>query len=158
MYSNPVETQLEVFSTLLDNLKNTEYGKEHKASAINNVSEFKQTFPIVDYEQLFPHIDKMMKGEENILWPGKVHWFAKSSGTTNDRSKYIPITDDNLFENHVAASWDAMSILYSNRPDARIFDRKNLIMGGSLTHMKDKLVIGDVSAILLNRMPAVGRP
>jgi GH3 auxin-responsive promoter len=158
MYSNPVETQLEVFNKLLENLKNTSYGQEHKVGVANNIADFKQAFPIVDYEQLFPYIDKMMKGEENVLWPGKVHWFAKSSGTTNDRSKYIPITDDNLFENHVAASWDAMSILYSNRPDARIFDKKNLIMGGSLTHMKDKLVIGDVSAILLHRMPAVGRP
>ncbi len=158
MYQTPYELQNEVFVSLISSLKETEYGKEHHADQIRNLIDFKKNIPLTEYEYLFPYIDRMMKGEENILWPGKVVWFAKSSGTTNDKSKFIPITDEVLFDNHVAASWDAMSILYSNRPDARIFDGKNLIMGGSLVTVNDHLIIGDVSAILLNRMPIVGRP
>ncbi|MBK9735133.1 MAG: GH3 auxin-responsive promoter family protein [Saprospiraceae bacterium] len=158
IYTEPVDLQNEVFKELIINLKQTEYGKIYGAHSILTVKDFKNKLPLVNYENIFPLIERMMAGEENVLWPGKVNWFAKSSGTTNDRSKYIPITDDNLFENHVAASWDAMSILYSNQPDAKIFDKKNLIMGGSLCHVGDKLITGDVSAILLDRMPAVGRP
>ena len=158
MYRNPTEVQNEVFQSLISKLKLTEYGKSYGINNVKSIPDFKKALPLVYYENLYPNIQKMMEGGEDILWPGKVQWFAKSSGTTNDKSKYIPITDDNLFDNHVAASWDAMSILYDNRPDARIFDRKNLIMGGSLTHINDKLITGDVSAILLDRMPAVGRP
>lgn len=158
MYENPNELQAEVFQDLLSNLKNTRYGKDHQAEKIKTADDFKKYLPVTEYENLFPYIDRMMQGKEDELWPGNVKWFAKSSGTTNDKSKYIPITDQNLFDNHVAASWDAMSILYRNRPDARVFDGKNLIMGGSLTPKSNDVVIGDVSAILLNRMPAVGRP
>jgi hypothetical protein len=158
MYHTPFDVQNEVFFNLLAKLKETEYGRKHTASAIINQDDYKKHLPLTNYEGVFPYIDRMMKGEENILWPGKVIWFAKSSGTTNDKSKYIPITDDNLFNNHVAASWDAISILYANRSDARIFDGKNLIMGGSVVTINDQLITGDVSAILLSRMPAVGRP
>ncbi|MBC7884611.1 MAG: GH3 auxin-responsive promoter family protein [Saprospiraceae bacterium] len=158
IYANPLEMQEEVFINLTDKLQYTEYGKKYSKKAISSISEFKKAYPIVNYECIFPFIDKMIRGEENILWPGKVQWFAKSSGTTNDRSKYIPITDDNLFENHVASSWDAMSIIYNNQPDAKIFEKKNLLMGGSLSHINENLIVGDVSAILLSRMPAIGRP
>ncbi len=158
MLHAPHDLQNEVFFDLLARLKNTNYGKKYSVSNVKNLQDFKKAFPVTDYEHLFPYIDKMMQGESDILWPGKTTWFAKSSGTTNDKSKFIPITDDNLFDNHVAASWDAMAVLYGNRMDARIFEGKNLIMGGSLRSIDDNLTIGDVSAILLNRMPAVGRP
>ncbi|MBK8626745.1 MAG: GH3 auxin-responsive promoter family protein [Saprospiraceae bacterium] len=158
MYNAPHDMQNEVFHALLSKLKTTEYGKKHQANLIRNPDDFKNIIPITDYESLFPYINRMMEGETDILWPGKVQWFAKSSGTTNDKSKYIPISEDNLFDNHVAASWDAMAVLYSNRPDARIFDGKNLIMGGSLKQWNKDVTVGDVSAILLHRMPSVGRP
>lgn len=158
MFYTPYDLQHEVFNALVNKLKNTEYGRDHKAHLIRNIEDFKQNLPITDYETLFPYIDKMMDGASDILWPGKVLWFAKSSGTTNDKSKYIPITEENLFDNHVEASWDAMAILYGNRPDARIFDGKNLIMGGSLKSWNKDVTVGDVSAILLHRMPSVGRP
>ncbi len=158
MYINPLQIQEDVRNALVEKLKLTVYGQDHNVKYVETLNDFKQALPIVEYEYLFPYIDKMMHGAEDQLWPGKVSWFAKSSGTTNDRSKYIPVTDDNLYENHVAGSWDAMSILYSNRPDARVFDAKNLVMGGSLTQFSDKVTTGDISAILLNRMPAVGRP
>ncbi|MBK8886613.1 MAG: GH3 auxin-responsive promoter family protein [Saprospiraceae bacterium] len=108
----------------MSSIKNTNYGKKYNVSNVKNLQDFKKAFPVTDYEHLFPYIDKMMQGESDILWPGKTTWFAKSSGTTNDKSKFIPITDDNLFDNHVAASWDAMAVLYGNRMDARIFEGK----------------------------------
>ena len=158
MYSDPFELQTGVFQSLLNNLQQTEYGKIYSSSEIKNPAQFRKKIPLVQYEDIFPYIEKMMQGGQDILWPGKVKWFAKSSGTTNDKSKFIPISDDNLFENHVAASWDAMSILYNNRTDARIFDGKNLLMGGSINYVNDQLITGDVSAILLSRMPSIGKP
>ena len=157
MYDDPHGLQKEVFLSLAERLKKTKYGSLYAKNGVRTADEFRHTFPIVRYEDVFPYIDRMMKGEEDVLWPGKVTWFAKSSGTTNDKSKFIPITDENLFDNHVAASWDAMCILYANRPEARIFEGKNLIMGGSLSETGG-VTIGDVSAILLSRMPLVGRP
>lgn len=158
MYQAPSDLQHEVFNNLLGKLKNTTYGRHHGAGSIKSISDFKKQIPLTDYETLFPYIDQMMKGSADVLWPGKTTCFAKSSGTTNDKSKYIPITEENFFDNHVTASWDAMAVLYGNRADARIFDGKNLIMGGSLKTISDQLTIGDVSAILLNKMPAIGRP
>jgi GH3 auxin-responsive promoter len=142
----------------LHELRKTDYGYRYKTAKVRNPEEFADACPVIDYETIRDDIQKMMNGGENILWPGKVYWYAKSSGTTSDRSKFIPISDEILFENHVASSWDAMSILYSNRPEARNFDGKNLLMGGSLCPYSDKVMTGDVSAILLNRMPALGRP
>jgi GH3 auxin-responsive promoter len=158
MYQQPLQVQQEVFDHLLWPLKNTKYGAQNGANKIKTIDDFKQSVPLISYEDIYPFIMKMIDGEENILWPGKVTSFAKSSGTTNDKSKFIPITEANIFDNHVAASWDAMAILYKNRPDAKIFDKKNLIMGGSLTYESGSIIKGDVSAILLDRMPAVGRP
>ncbi len=157
-YTEPFLLQEEVLKDLVTQLRKTEYGKKYNAEHILNEKTFKENLPITAYEDLLPYIQKMMEGASNVLWPGKTKWYAKSSGTTNDKSKYIPITDDNLDDNHVTAGWDAMTILYNNRPDATIFDGKNLIMGGSLMQMESGITIGDVSAILLHRMPAVGRP
>lgn len=158
MYETPVELQEEILTQLIDKFKNTQYATDYGLSAIKSRFDYRNEVPQVQYEELAPYVQKAMEGAENQLYPGKVSWFAKSSGTTNDRSKYIPITEDILFENHVAASWDAMSILYSNRPDAKNFEGKNLIMGGSLKQEKGNIITGDVSAILLNNMPKVGRP
>lgn len=158
MCTTPYELQKDILRELIQALKQTQYGKDIDAVGIDNIAAFRKRVPLTRYEDLFPYIEKMMSGEMDQLYPGQVNWFAKSSGTTNDKSKYIPITDDNLFDNHVAASWDAMSILYKNRKDSRNFEGKNLIMGGSLTHLNETITVGDVSAILLNRMPMVGRP
>ena len=158
MVTSPFELQNGILTDLLSKLKQTQYGLDHGAGGMDSIKDFRKRMPLVHYEELFPYIDKMMQGEANQLYPGNVYWFAKSSGTTNDKSKYIPITDDNLFDNHVAASWDAMCLLYKNRPDARNFEGKNLVMGGSLSSFNSSVTVGDVSAILLNRMPMVGKP
>lgn len=158
MFTDPFELQAQVLDNLTEQLKKTTYGKKYHAADIQGEDTFKRSLPLTEYEDLYPYIQSMMEGEAHVLWPGKTMWYAKSSGTTNDRSKFIPITDDNLHENHVTAGWDAMTILYNNRSDARIFEGKNLIMGGSLSPGQNGIMTGDVSAILLDRLPAVGRP
>ncbi|MFZ1705628.1 MAG: GH3 auxin-responsive promoter family protein [Saprospiraceae bacterium] len=160
MYMEPKTMQIDQLSMLLENLNETHYKLMFSGSKIKNYDDFKKTIPIVEYEDIQPLIHRVMMGEDSILWPGKTEYFAKSSGTTNDRSKYIPITDHNLFENHITSSWDAMSILYSLLPEARIFEGKTLLMSGSLSPFKDNpaVTVGDVSAILLSKIPMVGRP
>lgn len=160
MYLDPVSVQADQFASLLENLKSTHYGLAHGANAVKTYDDFRKALPIVEYEDIYPFIRKSMMGEDSILWPGKTMHFAKSSGTTNDRSKFIPITEHNLFENHITSSWDAMSILYSIQPDARIFEGKTLLIGGSLSTFPENpaVTIGDVSAILMSNMPMVARP
>lgn len=154
------ETQTQLLQKLLNKANKTEYGKTYGFESIKSYQRYTDCTPVVEYEALFPYIDRMMKGEEDILWPGKVVWYAKSSGTTNDKSKYIPITDDFLKNNLIASSWDTTGIVYSLRPDIGIFAHKNLMMGGALSKYEHnpEVTIGDVSAIMLHRMPNVGRP
>ncbi len=160
MRNAPAEVQYNTFTSLLSRAKNTEYGKKYGFSGITDHASYSENVPIVDYEDLKPYITRMMDGIENVLWPGQVKWYAKSSGTTNDRSKYIPVSEDSLYKNNVAASWDTMSITYHEDPESEIFQKKSLIMGGALNPWENNpdVTIGDISAILLHRMPAVGRP
>ena len=157
---NAKDCQQKVLNTLLTKAADTAYGKEHGFAEIGSYHQYKSKVPIVEYEELYPYISRMMYGESNVLWPGKVNWYAKSSGTTNDKSKYIPITDDFLNSNLIASSWDTTSIMYHLRPDIGLFAHKNLMMGGSLSKFagNPEVVTGDVSAIMLHRMPAIGRP
>lgn len=157
---DPVLIQNQILKSLLKRASNTEYGLAYNFKDISDAHSFSKMVPITDYEDLKPRIYRMMDGESNVLWKGKVNWYAKSSGTTSDRSKYIPVTNDFFYKNNVAASWDTMSITYNDDPDCAIFWKKSLIMGGSLSKWKhnDKVKVGDISAILLHRMPAIGRP
>lgn len=158
--NNPLSVQNNILTSLLQRASQTEYGKAHNFANISDPGVFSEALPITDYEDLKPLIYRMMDGESDVLWKGNVNWFAKSSGTTSDRSKYIPVTNDFLYKNNVAASWDTMAITYNEDPNCEIFRKKSLIMGGSLSKWKhnDKVNVGDISAILLHKMPAVGRP
>ena len=91
MYQDPFGLQYEVFQSLLNNLHQTEYGKKYHSSDIKTPDQFRKRLPLIEYEDIFPFIEKMMQGGHDILWPGKVKCYAKSSGTTNDKSKFIPI-------------------------------------------------------------------
>lgn len=157
---DPYVVQSQVLKSLLARASQTEYGIEYRFSRIKTVEDFSKALPLTDYEDLKPKIYTMMDGKPDVLWKGKVNWYAKSSGTTSDRSKYIPVSDDFLYKNNVASSWDTMSITYHEDPDCQIFWKKSLIMGGSLDKWKhnEKVKVGDISAILLHRMPAIGRP
>jgi len=158
MYSQSPDLQAQLWAKQWPELYKTSYRPQFTKLGTLSIQDYKQAFPIIQYEDIADHILMMMDGKESVLWPGKISWYAKSSGTTNDKSKYIPITDTNLFDNHVTSSWDAMAIVYAHTPDSRIFDKKNILMGGSLVPNTGSIYVGDISAVLLNRMPAVGRP
>jgi hypothetical protein len=160
MMRYPIETQEKIFKQLILKAKHTEWGKKYHYQEIKNVFQFAERLPIVNYDDVKLDILRMMYGERDVLWPGRVRWFSKSSGTTNDRSKFIPVSDENLDRCHLRGSWDAMTFLYNQRPDARIFELKTLIMAGSLQRFQhySSTRIGDVSAIMVSRMPRMGIP
>ncbi len=145
---------------LLRRARDTEFGRTHGFKKISGQRALAEQVPVQNYETLKGHIKRMMHGEENVLWPGRVKWFAKSSGTTSDRSKFIPVSRENLWRCHAKGSWEALALLYDMIPDASIFYRKNLIMGGSLSRYDafPQTTYGDVSAIMIRNMPLVGRP
>lgn len=156
---NPVKTQEDVLHQLIQASRDTDWGKRHGYKHIRNSADFAAQVPIQDYESLKPFIQRMMYGEKDVLWNGQVQWYSKSSGTTNDKSKFIPVSRTNLNKCHIKGSWHTMMWFYHNRPDARQFEMKTLIMGGSLESFKPypKTLIGDVSAIMIHNMPTIGR-
>lgn len=160
MYASPGAVQDAVLKGLLAKGGQTEYGKQYCLDQVAGPSDLGKALPLQDYEDVKPYIYRMMDGARDVLWPGEVLWYSKSSGTTSERSKYLPVTDDVLYRNNVASSWDTMALTYHDDPESQIFWKKSLVMGGSLERWKHnpKVTVGDVSAILLHRMPAVGRP
>ncbi len=156
---NPVQTQNQVLRELIQGARDTDWGKRHGYRSIRTPEEFAAQVPIQDYDSLKPFIQRMMHGERDVLWNGQVQWFSKSSGTTNDKSKFIPVSRTNLNKCHIKGSWHTMMWFYRNRPDARQFELKTLLMGGSLDRFEPhpKTLIGDVSAIMIHNMPTIGK-
>ncbi len=153
-YYDAASMQQEVMRRLLDRAKDTEYGIRHLFNITKNYDDFSHNIPLNTYEELKGDIDRMRHGEENVLWPGRVKWYAKSSGTTNDKSKFIPVSSEGLQHIHYAGGFDAMAIYLRNNPQSRIFDGKSLILGGSHApnyEASDSLV-GDLSAILIQNI------
>ena len=157
---HPHRIQAGVLSQLIQSTKHTEWGKKHNFSTIRNQKDFAAQVPVQDYDSLKPYITRMMHGEKDVLWSGRVKWFSKSSGTTSDKSKFIPVSARNLKKCHIRGTWDTMNLFYHNRPDARQFECKSLLMGGSIENFEPypSTKFGDVSAIMIDQMPAVGRP
>ena len=121
---------------------------------INSYSDFCKLAPVSSYEGLFPYIEKSRIGHQDVLWPGPVRWYAKSSGTTNDRSKYIPITKESLYDCHYKAGKDMMSLYCNNYPDTNLYNGKGLMLGGTQENNKYyNFTEGDLSAILINNFP-----
>ncbi len=153
----PLEVQQELLEGLIKKATNTEYGKAHQFSSISNYSDFKSRVPLISYEDLYPYINRVMKGEQNILWPTAIRWFAKSSGTTNARSKFIPVSQEALDDCHYKGGKDMLSIYLNNYPSAKMFSGKGLVIGGShqLNQFDEnsKSYYGDVSAVLLKNLP-----
>ena len=149
-----VEMQRDVLMHLVGRASNTEYGRKHAFSEINNYEQFVKCVPVNSYEELKESIDRMRHGESDVLWPGRVKWFAKSSGTTNDKSKFIPVTDEGLHHIHYAGAFDTVALYLRNTPKSRLFDGRSLILGGSHSpnyNMPGSLV-GDLSAILIENI------
>ena len=123
--------QREILQYLVKRGKDTEYGRNHLFSTIKSYEDFAQNIPVNTYEELKDDIDRMRHGEKDILWPGQVKWYAKSSGTTNDKSKFIPITHESLQTLHYQGGKDVVAYYLSNNPNSRLFSGKGLILGGS---------------------------
>jgi len=152
----PHDVQEEWFKRLIERGKDTQWGKKYDYAAIENYTQFNNQVPLQDYETLKPHIEKTRKGEQNILWPGEVRWFAKSSGTTADKSKFIPVTAESLEECHYNGGRDMLAIHCSNHPDTQLFTGKNLGLSGSYKadHYFDHTSYnGDLSAIMIQNLP-----
>lgn len=146
--------QQDILRKLVDMAKDTEYGNAHSFKSIRSYDEFTKNIPINTYEELKGDIDRMRHGESDILWPGTVKWYAKSSGTTNDKSKFIPVSTRGLQNLHYAGGTDAVVMYLQNNPQSKIFDGKSLILGGSHSpnyNLKNSLV-GDLSSILIENI------
>lgn len=148
------DLQQKVLQHLLEKGGQTEFGKKYQFNSVHTYEDFAKNVPVNTYEELKGYIDRMRHGEPNILWPGTVKWYAKSSGTTNDKSKFIPVTSDGLKRIHYAGGFDSIALyLYSN-PTSRMFDGKNLILGGSHSpnYNLPNSLVGDLSAILIENI------
>ena len=148
------QLQRQVLSHLLQEAKDTEYGRNHLFGQAKDYEDFTKSIPVNTYEELKSDIDRMRHGESDILWPGRVKWYAKSSGTTNDKSKFIPVSNEGLQKIHYAGGYDAVAIYLRNNPKSRLFDGRALILGGSHApnyNLPDSLV-GDLSAILIENI------
>jgi hypothetical protein len=156
---DPGAAQEEWFENLLFAARNTEIGRQYGFEDIKNPAQFAERVPVHDYDALKDRITRMMHGERDVLWPGEITWYSKSSGTTSDKSKYIPVPPSNLEQCHIAGSWDAMALLYNHRNDLQIFRRRNLLMPGSFASLPEhpQTRYGDVSAVLTQHMPFVAR-
>lgn len=156
--ADPHRTQAALLKTFLQKNTHIEIGKRFRFNKIRTPQDFAHQVPIHDYEAIKNDVLRMMNGERDILWSGEVNWFAKSSGTTSDRSKFIPVTRENLRTCHLRGGWDTSTMIYDRRPDAAFFDGKMLLMGGSYETFAPypKTRFGDVSSIMLANLPAVG--
>jgi GH3 auxin-responsive promoter len=154
---HPVAAQRDVLQDLVTAAQYTEFGKKYGFSNLFSIKEFKKKVPIQDYELQKPYIQRMMQGEENVLWNTPVAWFAKSSGTTSDKSKFIPISEESLKENHFKASKDVLTNYY-NFPSSDLLTGKGLVVGGSheVSRVNEDIQYGDLSAVLLQNSPFWG--
>lgn len=150
----PHEVQNELLFQLLDKAKDTEYGKTHEFKSIKTYKEFTERLPIVTYEDIYDKIERSRQGEHNIFWPTPIRMFAKSSGTTNAKSKFIPLSDEALEDNHYAASKDLLCMYLNNNKESKLFTGKGLRLGGSKEIYKNNgTSFGDLSALLIDNMP-----
>ncbi|GCC51168.1 hypothetical protein SanaruYs_13880 [Chryseotalea sanaruensis] len=155
--NNPHEVQSELLQNILLSARHTEFGQRYDFRSITNHDQFKSRVPVHSYEEFYPYIERLMRGEQNILWPSEIRWFSKSSGTTNARSKFIPVSPEALENCHFKGGKDLLSIYINNYPDTKIFDGKGLGVGGS--HQVNELdptaasFYGDVSAVIMQNLP-----
>lgn len=158
MMEHPVESQREVLQDLVTSAQYTEFGRAHRFSRLFNVRAFKETVPIHTYEDLKPYIERIMDGEQNVLWNTPIHWFAKSSGTTSDKSKFIPVSQESLEDCHFKAAKDVVTLYYHFNPDSDLLTGKGLVIGGShtISQLNEESHYGDLSAVLLQNSPFWG--
>lgn len=151
----PLEVQNELFQHLISFAASTEYGKKYQFDSISSYADFKEKVPLTNYDDLKPYIDRVMEGEQGLLWPTSTKWFAKSSGTTSTKSKLIPVTRESLEDCHYKGGKDLLSIYYNNYENRKLYNGKHLIVGGSaqVNHLSDDSYFGDLSAIIVKNLP-----
>jgi len=153
----PLEVQDELFKKLITTGRNTEFGRTHGFADIHTQEQYRKLIPTSTYEEISPYIERNMKGEQNLLWPSDVKWFAKSSGTTNARSKFIPVSYEALEECHFNGGKDMLSLFCNNHPNTKIFDGKGLTIVGSQQanqfDLSQESYYGDVSAVIMSNLP-----
>jgi hypothetical protein len=151
----PHDVQDEVLQKLISKAKNTAWGELYGYSQIQSPQDFAEKVPLSTYEDLFPWIQRCMEGESSVLWPGDIRWFAKSSGTTNDRSKFIPVSEAALQDCHYKGAKDLLSVYCNRRPDNALFEGKCLTIGGSqsINPLNSNSYTGDLSALLMHNQP-----
>ncbi len=154
---HPAAAQQRLFKELIDTAKDTEWGKQYEYSSIATTQEYAQRVPVQDYDAIKPWIERVMEGHANVMWPERIQWFAKSSGTTSDKSKFIPVSPASLDQCHFKGGRDAMSVYCSYYPETKIFTGKTLVLGGShkINHLDSGSRYGDVSAVMLENLPFV---
>ena len=156
--NNPADAQREVLQDLVTSAQYTEFGRKYQFHELFNIRDFKQAVPIHEYDDLKPYIERIMKGEQNILWNTPIFWFAKSSGTTSEKSKFIPVSDESLQDCHFKAAKDVLTMYYQSNPESALLTGKALVIGGShnINPMNNEAQFGDLSAVLLQNSPFWG--
>ncbi len=152
--TRPDELQAKVLKSLINKAKNTEWGKLYDYKSINCYEDFKSRVPIQTYEEIKPYVERLRAGEQNLLWPSTIRWFAKSSGTTNDKSKFLPVSKESLKDIHYKGGQDVVALYLENNPSSKFFSGKGLILGGSHRPNlnSNKSLVGDLSAILIENI------
>ncbi len=156
---SPQVTQIDTFNYLIENGCDTLFGYEHEFDSIKSIKDFTNKVPIRDYNAFAPYIELLRSGEKYVLWNQDVSWFAKSSGTSSDKSKFIPITPDSLYMNHYGGFKRMLASYINANPKSNIFNGKALTLGGSVVkegvEQMGHYWTGDLSAILLSNSPAI---
>jgi len=155
MRKYPYNVQEETFLNLIESAKNTEWGKKYDYNSIVSIKDFQSRVPLQDYENVKPYINRLRDGENDLLWPGEIKWFAKSSGTTSDKSKFIPVSNEALENCHFQAGKDNIALIANRYPNTELFTGKTLILGGShqINNFSNDSYYGDLSAVLIQNLP-----
>lgn len=148
------EIQQRVLSRLINRAARTAWGQKYDYASIRDYEDFRNRLPIQTYEEVKPYVERLLTGEQNLLWPSEIRWFAKSSGTTNDKSKFLPVSKEALEDTHYRGGKDAAALYFRMNPDSHFFSGKGLILGGSHTPnlSSSHSLVGDLSAILIQNV------
>lgn len=151
----PVEVQNEVLMALLTAARETAWGKQYKYASIQSAEDFRKTVPLTEYGDLAPYVERLFRNEQNLTWNSEIKWFAKSSGTTTGKSKFLPVSRESLEDCHYKGGKDLLSLYYNQLPDRKLYRGKHLILGGSaeINYLNHDSYFGDLSAIILKNMP-----
>jgi len=151
----PYEVQYETFVNLINAASETSWGKDYNYGNIESIKQYQETVPVGTYSELEPFIERLRKGEKDLLWPGEIKWFAKSSGTTSSKSKFIPVSREALEECHFRGGKDVLAIYSKMKPETKVFAGRGLTLGGShrINNFSNDSLYGDLSAILIENLP-----